>query len=85
MKHSMISTEKLPKYLHCLLIAWTNLGLTPSTIEQTKFEYSLLCKTFDKGLDKDDKKEGMFKRLKNIASKIKGENKKESEPIKIED
>ena len=26
-------------------------------------------KTFNKGLDKDDKKEGLFKRLKNIEDK----------------
>ena len=39
-------------------------------------------KTFNKGLSKDDQKEGLFKRLKNIENKTKGENKKESEPIK---
>ena len=43
-----------------------NLGLKPSIIEQTKFEYSPLGKVFNKGLDEDDKKEGLFKRLKNI-------------------
>ena len=30
-------------------------------------------------------KKGLFKRLKNIEGKIKGENKKESEPIKNEE
>ena len=40
-----------------------------SNIEQTKFEYSPLGKIFNKGLDKDDKKEGLFKRLKNIEDK----------------
>ena len=30
------------------------------------------------------KKEGLFKRLKNIEGKIKSEDKKESEPIKNE-
>ena len=39
-----------------------------SNIEQTKFEYSPLGKIFNKGLDKDDKKEGLFKRLKNIEN-----------------
>ena len=62
-----------------------DLGLKPSAAEQTKFEYSPLGKTFNKGLDKDDQKQGLFKRLKNIESKIKGENKKESEPIKNEE
>ena len=43
-------------------------------------------KVFNKGLgDKDDKKEGLFKRLKNIEKKIKNENKKELEPIKNEE
>ena len=59
-----------------------NLGLKPSTIEQARFEYSPLGKIFNKGLDKDDQKEGLFKRLKNIENKIKNENKKELEPIK---
>ena len=45
-----------------------DLGLKPSTIEQAKFEYSPLGKIFNKGLDKDDKKEGLFKRLKNIEN-----------------
>ena len=46
-----------------------DLGLKPSNIEQAKFEYSPLSKTFNKGLNKDDKKEGLFKRLENIKDK----------------
>ena len=42
-------------------------------------------KIFSKGLDKDDKKEGLFKRLKNIENKVKDENRKELEPIKNEE
>ena len=42
-------------------------------------------KTFNRGLDKDDKREGLFKRLKNIKNRIKDENKQESEPIKNEE
>ena len=39
-----------------------DLGLKPSTIEKTKFDYSPLGKSFNKGLDKDeDKKEGLLK------------------------
>ena len=53
-----------------------DLVLKPNTIEQAKFEYSPLGKIFNRGLDKDDKEEGFFKRLKNIESKIKSENKK---------
>ena len=42
-------------------------------------------KSFNKGLSEDDKKEGLFKRLKNIENKIKDENKKELQPIKNEE
>ena len=61
------------------------LSLKPSTIEQTKFEYSPLGKIFNKGLSEDDKKEGLFKRLKYIENKIKDESKKELKPIKNEE
>ena len=81
-KVSALSSNSLDKYEY---LTGEALGLNPSTIEQAKFEYSPLGKTFDKRLDKDNKKEGMFKRLKNIEGKIKGENKKESEPIKNEE
>ena len=43
--------------------------LKPSTIEQAKFEYSPLGKIFNKVSSEDDKKEGLFKRLKNIEDK----------------
>ena len=53
------------------------MGLKPSTIEQTKFEYSPLV---NKGLDKDDQKEGLFKRLKNIENAQRNEiNSKDKE------
>ena len=44
-----------------------DLGYRPSVLEQTKFDYSPLGKVFNKRMgDKDDKKEGLLKRLKNI-------------------
>ena len=46
-----------------------DLGLKRSTVERAIFEYSPLGKIFNKGLDKDDKKEGLFKRLENIKDK----------------
>ena len=52
-----------------------DLGYKPSAIEQAKFAYSPLGKIFNKGLDKDDQTEGLFKRLKNIEIKFKSENK----------
>ena len=72
----MNQTEKLLKYLHCFLdkyeyLTGEYLGLKPSIIEQAKFEYSPLGKIFNKGLDKDDKKEGLFKRLKILKIKMK--------------
>ena len=57
-------------------LAGEDLGLKPSIIEQAKFEYSPLNKIFNKGLDKDDLKEGLFKRITNIESKIKSEDEK---------
>ena len=45
------------------------MGLKPSTVEHAKFEYSPQGKIFNKGLDKDDQKEGFCKRLKNIEEK----------------
>ena len=44
-------------------------GYTPNVTEQTKFDYSPLSRIFNKGLDKDDQKEGLLKRLKNIEGK----------------
>ena len=59
-------SNNLDKYEY---LTGEDLGLKPSTIEQAKFEYSPLGKIFNKGLDKDDKKEGLFKRLENIKDK----------------
>ena len=57
-----MSCNNLHKYEY---LTGEDLGLKPSTVEQATFEYSPLGKIFNKGLDKDDKKEGLFKRLKN--------------------
>ena len=51
------------------LLTGEDLDLKPSTIEQAKFEYSLLGKIFNKGLSENDKKEGILKRLENIKGK----------------
>ena len=65
-KISILSSNNLDKYED---LNGEDLELKPSTAEQAKFEYSPLGKIFNKGLDKDDKKEGLFKRLKNIEDK----------------
>ena len=62
-----------------------DLEYKPSVIEQAKFDYSPLGKIFTKGLDKDDKddkKEGLFKRMNNIEDNIEGKYKEQSKPIK---
>ena len=64
-KKSVLSSNNLDKYDY---LTGENLGLKPSTIEQAKFAYSPLGKIFNKGLDKDDQKEELFKRLKNIEN-----------------
>ena len=60
-KISALSSNNLDKYEY---LTGEDLGLKPNTIEQARFEYSPLGKSFNKGLDKDDQKEGLFKRLK---------------------
>ena len=65
-KTSALSSNNFDKYEY---LAAEDLGLKPSTIEQARFEYSPQGKIFNKGLGKDDKKEGLFKRPKNIEVK----------------
>ena len=48
-----------------------DLWYKPGVVEQAKFEYSSLGKVLNKGLEKEDKKEDFFKRLKNIQGKNK--------------
>ena len=80
--NSALSSNNLDKYEY---LTGEDLGLKPNTIEQARFEYFPLGKIFNKGLSEDDRKEGLFKRLKNLEGKIKSKNKKESEPIKNEE
>ena len=63
-KISTLSFHNLYKYEY---LTGKDLGLKPSAVEQTNFEYSPLGKTFSRVLNKDeDKKEGLLKRLKNF-------------------
>ena len=71
-KISALSSGELRKYEY---LAGEDLEYRPSVLEQTKFDYSLLGKVLDKGLDdKNDKKEGLLKRLKNIERNQKVNN-----------
>ena len=60
-----LSSYNLDKYKY---LTGEDLDLKPSIFEQAKFEYSPLGKIFNKGLSEGDKKEGLFKRLKNIQN-----------------
>ena len=48
-KISGLSSNNLEKYQY---LTGEDLGLNPSTVEQAKFDYSLLCKVFTKGLER---------------------------------
>ena len=79
-KISALSSNNLDKYEY---LTGEDLGLKPSTFEQCKFEYSPLGKVFTKGLEKEeDKKEGLFERLKNIEGKNEDQGKKQLDAIK---
>ena len=62
-KISSYSSGDLRKYEY---LTGEDLGYEPSVFEQAKFDYSPLGNIFTKGLDKDNQKEGLFKRLENI-------------------
>ena len=82
-----LSSNNLDKYE---LLTGEDLNLMPSTVEQAKFEYSPLGKIFNKGLSKDDKKEGLLGKIKNIECKneeqlkaIEDQGKKDQKKLKI--
>ena len=62
-KISAYSSGDLRKY-ECL--TGEDLGYKPSVVEQAKLDYSSLGNIFNKGLDKDKPKDGLFKRRENI-------------------
>ena len=67
-KISALSSKELDKYEYK---TGQDLGYKPGVVEQDKFEYSPLGRVFNKESDKEDKKEGHLKRLKNIEGKNK--------------
>ena len=85
-KISALSSNNLDKYEY---LTGEDLGLKLNTIEQARSEYSALGKIFSKGRSEDDKKERLFKRLKNIEDKneerlqvIKDKNEEQLQVIK---
>ena len=67
---SALSSNDLDKYEY---LTGEDLDLKPNTVEQAKFEYSPVGKVFTKRLEKEDKKEGLLKRLKNVEDKKKAQ------------
>ena len=65
-KISTLYSNNFGKYEY---LTGEDLVVKPSTAEQAKFEYFPLGKIFNKGLNKDDKKDGLFKRPKNREGK----------------
>ena len=65
-KISALSSGKLDKYEY---LTGEDLGYRPDPVQKAKFEYSPLGQVFNKGLEKDEKQEGLLKRLKNIEDK----------------
>ena len=65
-KISALSSEELNKYEY---LTGEDLGYRPDPVQKAKFEYSPLGQVFNKGLEKDDRQEGLLKRLRNIEDK----------------
>ena len=65
-KISALSSSELEKYEY---LTGEDLRYKPDVIQKSKFEYSPTSQVFKKGLNTDDKKEGLLKRLKNIEDK----------------
>ena len=55
-KISALSSDELQKYEY---LTGADLGNKPGVVEQAKFEYSPLGKFFNKGLEKEERKEGL--------------------------
>ena len=66
-KISALSSGKLDKYEY---LTGEDLGYRPDTVQKAKFEYSPLGQVFNKGLNVNEKQEGLLKSLKNIEHKI---------------
>ena len=81
---SALSSGDLDK---CEYLTGKDLGYKPDPLQKVKFEYSPLGQVFNNRLKKDEKQEGLLKRLKNIEDKtdnqlraIEGPRKEDSNP-----
>ena len=57
-KISALSSGELDKYEY---LTGEDLGYRPDLVQKAKFEYSLLGQAFNKGLDSNEKQEGLLK------------------------
>ena len=64
-KISALRSEELKKYKY---LTGEDLGYRPDPIQKAKFEYSPLGQVFNKGLNFNERQEGLLKRLKNIEN-----------------
>ena len=65
---SAFSSKQLAKHEY---LTGKDLGYKSKAIEEVKFEYSPLGKIFNQGLEEEDKKEGLLKRLKMLNARMK--------------
>ena len=65
-KNAEISAKSSGEIVKYEYLTGEDLGYKPDALTQAKFEYSPLGKTFTFGSTKEDKKEGLLKRLANI-------------------
>ena len=84
---SALSSGYLDKYEY---LTGKDLGYKTDPVQKAEFEYSPLVQVCNKGLTKDDKSEGLLKRLKNIEDKtdsqldlIRSQGSKQMQTIKI--
>ena len=63
---SILPSSKLDKNKYMF---GEDLGQKSRVVEQVKLKYSALDHIFNKGLEKDDKKDEILKRLKNVKGK----------------
>ena len=65
-KISALSSGELKKYEY---LDVEDLGYRPDPVQKAKIEYSPLDQVFNKGLEKDERQEGLLKRLKSFGDK----------------
>ena len=64
-KISALRSRELKKYKY---LTGEDLGYRPDPVQKAKFEYSPLGQVFNKGLNFNERQEGLLKRLKNIEN-----------------